>query len=44
MAEIIGSSLYPDLVGRLAIIDMQYAKIFKAEPSASAVSVPSPQS
>lgn len=44
MAEIIRSSLYPDLVGRLALIDMHYAKIFKAEPSASADSVPSPQS
>jgi hypothetical protein len=44
MAEIIASQLYPDLVGRLALIDMQYTKIFKAEQSAAADSVPSPQS
>jgi len=31
MTEITESTLYPDLVGRLALIDMQYTKIFKAE-------------
>ncbi|GAB6910196.1 hypothetical protein JCM12296A_60600 [Desulfosarcina cetonica] len=36
MTQIIGSQIFPDLVGRLALIDMQYAKILKAEPINSA--------
>ena len=36
MAEIIASQLYPDLAGRLALIDMQYTKILIAEHGAAA--------
>jgi hypothetical protein len=34
MAEIIASEKHPDLIGRLALIEMSYMKIFKAEPDA----------
>jgi hypothetical protein len=34
MAEIITSTKHPDLIGRLALIETNYMKIFKAEPDA----------
>ena len=35
MAEIIASIKHPDLIGRLALIELEYTIIFKAEPDAA---------